>query len=69
LTLSHNTNHPIVFTVEVDPTGDNCWVTYRTFTVKANEKTVFKFPGNLQARWIRFVSDENTTATAWLDYK
>lgn len=68
LTLSHNANHTVEFTVEVDPTGDNSWVTYRTFTVKANEKTAFKFPGNLQARWIRFVSDENTTATAWLDY-
>ena len=69
LTLSHNANQSVEFTVEVDPTGDKNWVTYRTFTVKANEKLTFKFPGNIQARWIRFVSDENTTATASLDYK
>jgi hypothetical protein len=69
LTLSHNSNHTVEFTVEVDPTGDNIWVTYRTFNVLANEKITFKFPENIQARWIRFVSNENTTATAWLDYK
>jgi hypothetical protein len=69
LTLSHNSNHTVEFTVEVDPTGDNIWVTYRTFTVKKNEKVIFKFPGNIQARWIRFVSNENTSATAWLDYR
>ena len=69
LTLSHKANHAVKFTVEVDPTGDNNWVTYRTFVVKANENITFKFPENIQARWIRFVSDQNTTANAWLDYK
>ena len=69
LALSHTSNHSVKFTVEVDPTGDNNWVTYRTFTVKANEKVTFKFPDSIQARWIRFVSHENTVATAWLDYR
>ena len=69
LSLSHKANHVITFSIEVDPTGDNNWIAYRSFKVNANEKFVFKFPANIQARWIRFVLNENATATAWLDYK
>lgn len=69
LTLSHKAAKPVVFTVEIDPTGDNCWVEYRKITVKPNEKFTFSFPSTVRGRWIRFVSNEKTTATAWLDYK
>ncbi len=69
LSLSHQANHAVTFTIQVDPTGDNDWMLYRSFVVKENEKLTFKFPENLQAHWIRFVSDSNTMATAWLEYK
>jgi len=57
LTLSHKANHTVKFTVEVDPSGDNAWVTYSTFAVKANEKITFNFPetfrplDSLRVRW------------------
>ena len=69
LQLSHQSNHTVNIKVELDPTGDNAWVSYGNFAVKANEKMVLKFPSHVQARWIRFTSEEATTATAWLDYK
>jgi hypothetical protein len=48
---------------------DNDWVNYKTFSIESNKKMSFKFPASVQARWIRFVSNKKTTATAWLDYK
>ncbi len=69
LSLSHQSNKSVTISIQFDPTGDNEWVNYKSFVVKANEKFSFKFPNNIQARWIRFVSDTNTTATAWLDYR
>jgi hypothetical protein len=69
LSLSHQSNKSVTISIQFDPTGDNEWVNYKSFVVKANEKFSFKFPNNIQARWIRFVTDTNTIATAWLDYK
>jgi len=69
LDLSHQSNGAVTFSIQFDPTGDNEWVNYKSFIVKANEKFHFKFPKNIQARWIRFVTDSNTIATAWLDYQ
>jgi len=69
LKLSHQSDKPVDIRVEVDPTGDGSWMTYHTFTVKPKEILTFPIPDNVQARWIRFVSSETTTATAWLDYK
>ncbi len=69
LSLSHQSNKSVTISIQFDPTGDNEWVNYKSFVVKANEKFSFKFPKNIQARWIRFVSDTNTIATAWLDYR
>lgn len=69
LILSHKATKPIEIRVELDPTGDNNWVAYRTFRVKPNEILTFQFPTSVQARWIRFISNENINATAWLDYK
>ncbi len=69
LTLSHKASKAIEITIELDPTGDNDWLKYKTVTVKQGEKFTFLFPANVQARWVRFVSSEKTTATAWLDYK
>jgi hypothetical protein len=69
LILSQQSNKTVEITVQLDPTGDNTWVNYKTFKVNPNKQIVFKFPTYVQARWIRFVSTENTIATAWLNYK
>jgi hypothetical protein len=69
LELSHQSNENVVFTVEVDPSGDGDWVKYERFTVKPGEKVTHQFPVSFLARWIRIVADKSTIATAWLDYK
>ncbi|MDR1170985.1 MAG: hypothetical protein LBL24_00870 [Bacteroidales bacterium] len=68
LELSHQSTGDVTFTVEADPTGDGDWVQYGQFVVKQGEKFVHQFPQAFLARWIRFTSDTNIMATAWLEY-
>jgi hypothetical protein len=68
LTLSHQGQKDILFTVEADPTGNSDWMEYMTFTVKAEEPVKHSFPEGFEARWIRFKTDSDTKATAWLVY-
>lgn len=69
LSLSHQSDKNVMITVEVDPTGNGDWMKYASYTIKPGEKFVQQFPESFQARWIRFVSDTDTKATAWLEYK
>ena len=69
LSLSHQSDKSVVMTVEVDPTGNGDWMEYASYTVKPGETLVQQLPDSFQARWIRFVSDSDTKATAWLNYK
>ena len=69
LALSHQSNKNVMITVEVDPTGNGDWMECASYTVKPGEKLVQQLPESFQARWIRFVSDTDTKATAWLEYK
>ena len=69
LSLSHQSDKNVVITVEVDPTGNGDWMDYASYTVKPGEKFVQQLPESFQARWVRFVSDTDTKATAWLEYK
>lgn len=68
LALSHDNEGDITFTVEVDPTGNGDWMVYKLFEVGANENFTYQFPEGFHVRWIRFITDENTRATAWLEY-
>lgn len=68
LQLSHTSKQPISISVEVDPTGDGRWIKYKDFVVKPGEKKLYQFPKEFQARWIRFISDSDAIATAWLEY-
>lgn len=69
VTLSHNSPKEVIFTIEVDPTGDGEWVVYKLMNVKTGEKLKYDFPDNFSARWIRMKSNTNTQATAWFEYK
>lgn len=69
LSLSHKGNETVNFRIEVDPTGDGTFVEYTRFAVKAGEKFNYTFPEGFQVRWIRFTTDKDVVATAWLDYK
>lgn len=69
LTLSHTAQQNVIFTVEVDPTGNGKWIKYTALTIKPGESLIHELKAPFQARWIRFSTDVDTNATAWLDYK
>lgn len=69
LEISHDSNKPVTFKIEVDPIGHGTWILFKVITVKQGEIFKYKFSKNFQARWIRFVADKNCNATTWLEYK
>lgn len=69
IALSHQSPQDVVFTIEVDPTGNGDWMEYLVQKVKVGEKWTYEFPKEFQARWIRFYSNTDTKATAWLTYE
>jgi hypothetical protein len=68
LTLYHDAEMPVRFTIEVEPIGHGPWMTFKSFVVTGNERFVYTFPEGFQARWIRVTADRNCTATAWFEY-
>ena len=69
LEISHDLNNDVEFTIEVEPIGHGPWMTYKKVKVGKGEIFKYDFPEGFQARWIRFKSNENCNATAWLEYK
>ena len=69
LTLSHTSDKPVTFRVEVDITGDGTWVAYRTFDVPAGESLQHDLPAAFNAYWLRVVANRDCTATVWLEYE
>lgn len=67
--LSHQSDQNVLFTIEVDPTGNGDWMEYATYNVKPGETFTNQFPEHFQARWIRFKVNKDTKATTWLEYK
>lgn len=69
LKLSHQSDKPVQFKIEVEPIGHGPWMVYREVIVKPGETYEYQFPETFQSRWIRFVADKNCQATAWLEYQ
>ncbi|CAA9341183.1 MAG: FIG00620722: hypothetical protein [uncultured Cytophagales bacterium] len=69
LALSHAGKQPVTFRVEAEPVGHGPWMLYREITVAPGQTVDFAFPDTFQARWVRFVADAPTVATAWLTYR
>ena len=69
LRLSHNGNTNVNFRVELDPSGDGEWVTYKSFNVKPGATMQHVFPKASSERWIRFSVDKEVSATALLNYE
>jgi hypothetical protein len=69
LSLSHQSDKDVVFTIEADPTGNGDWMEYAACTVKPGETWKHTFPETFQARWIRFASGTAARVTAWLEYE
>ena len=62
-------NDSLHVTAQTDIHGDGTWVDYKTFLLENGETIGHEFPEAFSAYWIRFVSDEDTTATASLIYR
>lgn len=69
LKISHKSESPVTFRIEVEPIGHGPWMLYKEVTVKPGEKFKYEFPNSFQARWIRFVANTNCTVTTWLTYE
>lgn len=69
LQLSHQSDEAVTFTIEVEPVGHGPWMVYKEVTVQAGETFEHQFPDHFQSRWIRFRSNQDCTATAWLEYR
>lgn len=69
LSLSHDSKTPLIFNIEVEPLGHGPWMTYRTVTVQPGKHYEHRFPDGFQARWIRFSTNADCKATAWLKYE
>lgn len=69
LKLSTQSKDPVTVTMEVDPVGNGPWMTYKTFSVKPGQTVSFDFLQGLSARWVRFKTDKDCVATAWLEYR
>ena len=68
LEISHESNKPVTFRIEVEPIGHGPWMLYKKITVQPGETFQHEFPESFEARWIRFVADKDCTATAWFKY-
>ena len=42
---------------------------YHEFRVEPGKTFTFQFPEGFHGRWIRFKTDTNVNATAWLEYQ
>jgi hypothetical protein len=62
-------NDNLHVTAQIDIHGDGTWVDYKKFFLENGETIGHEFPDGFSAYWIRFVSDEDTTATAELIYQ
>ncbi len=68
VSLSHQSDQPVRFTLEVDFVGDGTWKPYRTFEVPAGKTTRHEFAPEYSAHWIRVRTDHDTTASVQFIY-
>ena len=66
--LAHDSDAPVVFTLEVDESGADEWTKYRSIATPAEGYTYHLLPTSLEAEWLRVSVDRDCTATAFLHY-
>lgn len=69
LELTNHSDSEVRFTIEAEPIGHGPWMDYQEIKVGPGETYSHEFPPSFQARWIRFKSDMDCEATAWLTYE
>ena len=69
LTLSHDSQSTVEFTIEVDFLANGQWHTYKTLTVPQGKTLTHEFPIGYNAHWVRVKSSADTKATAQFEYQ
>jgi hypothetical protein len=69
VSLSHRSDQPVTFKIEVDLTGTGKWVEYASMNVPAGKPVDHVFPDGYQAYWTRVTASAATTATSWFVYE
>lgn len=68
LALSHASDAPVTFTIEVDFAADGTWSEYKRLTVEPGTTATHEFPAGYSAHWVRLKAGRDTRATAILAY-
>lgn len=68
LELRHEAGSEVVFTADVDVTGDGTWRRYAEWSVPPGQGLTHEFPAGYSAHWIRLTSSSDCRATAQFTY-
>ncbi|MFN8241495.1 MAG: hypothetical protein U0X39_12210 [Bacteroidales bacterium] len=63
LNINNESDVPVNFTIEADPTGQGPWMRYKMMQVEPGKEFKMIFPRHFMARWIRFITDKDCRAT------
>ena len=69
LVITHTSDSTAKFRLEADFTGYGDFAPYQTFEVPAGEPLRFSFPPEFSPYWVRFVAEQDCTASARLLYE
>jgi hypothetical protein len=69
VTLEHDRDEPVRFTIDVDFLADGSWVRYGVVEVPAGQPVTHAFPEGFAAHWVRITSDHSAQVTAWFKYE
>lgn len=67
--LSHRSDAPVTFVLEVDFAANNEWSEYARLVVEPGKPLTHRFPAGYSAHWIRLKTDRDTTASAVFTYE
>ena len=68
-TLTLKADRDVQVTMEVDVDHQSGWHSYQTVPLKAGVEWTQTLPAGFSAHWVRFTSDADCQATAWLIYE
>ncbi|WP_316794507.1 hypothetical protein [Pedobacter frigoris] len=68
LHLTHDAAQPVSFTIQIDKSGNNKWIDYKTITVPGKGYEYFIFPAGFDANWVRLKTDKDCTASAFFHF-
>lgn len=69
VTLSHDADTAVTFTLEVDISGTGKWYKLEALEVPASQDSLYSFPDQFEAYWVRLSIDRDCMATAEFVYQ